>query len=103
LTTADVCFRIDNPALSVNGTGVPAIAFGGMIAVTPTPPGVTNSGIGPPSASVPTIGMPTTDGNASYCAAPPSGAPANQIPGQHPMSTGMLPTGSSWSFDLYTD
>jgi len=92
-TNADVCFRIASPQGS----------FGGMLAVTPVPPGVSVGGIGLPTIPPPTLGTPTTDNHSSYCASPPPGSAPNQIVGQHPVSSGTLPNGATWSVDLYTD
>jgi hypothetical protein len=101
----DVCFRAEQ---TPSGPGV-----GGMVAITPTvpqaavngvqPPSVEPPPIGVPTIGTPTVGTPTLDANGSYCTTPPSGSPANALPGAHPVSAGTLPGGTTWAFDAYSD
>lgn len=89
----DVCFRAD----------VEGIGAGGMVAITPAAPGISITGVEPPSVVVPSIGTPSTDGHSSYCSSPPAGSPPNGVAGSHPISSGTLPGGTTFAFDTYSD
>lgn len=75
----DVCFRAQDSV---------GVGFGGLIAITPTAPGVSIGGATPPSA----------DNNGSTCTT----TTPNAVPGSHPISSGGV-AGVPYLFDAYSN